>query len=410
MRYFLNSRSARGTLSDVQQTQATPGSQTSLREANRARVVSAVQQHGSLTQVELAGITGLSRASVSNIVTELAELGVLDTSPSIRSGRRARLVTIARTVGLVGGIDVGSRTMRVALSDASLQIVATEVLPLASDHRADLSLQRAAMLVGEMVESVGGSGDELLAIGVGVPAPVDVAHGRVSSTGLLRGWDGAAVTDQLSAALHVPVAVDNNSNLGALAEARFGAAVGCDPVAYVRLSGTVGAGLVLNGQVLHGRRGTAGELGHVVIDPHGAVCRCGNRGCLETVVGAAGLLHMLRASHGNVTLEDVIARALQGDVGCQRAIADTGRTLGAAIANLCNLFDPEMVVIGGRLAEAGEILLEPLRGAVDQHTLRSTLGSPAVVAAEFGAEAELRGALAAALDRARELGRLGVPA
>ncbi|MEJ1154699.1 ROK family transcriptional regulator [Microbacterium marmarense] len=392
----------------VQHTQAATGSQTSLREANRARVVGAVQQHGSLTQVELAGITGLSPASVSNIVTELADAGILDTSPSIRSGRRARLVTLARSIGVVAGIDVGARSMSVALADTSMRILATETLPLAPDHRADMSLQRAAMLVHELVESVDASADELLAVGVGVPVPVDVSSGMVSSTSLLLGWDGAAVADVLATVLRAPAAVDNHANLGALAEARYGAGVGRDPVVYVSVSHTMSAGIVVDGKLLHGRRGAAGELGHMIVDERGAVCRCGNRGCLETVAGSAALLRMLSVSHGHLTLDDVIARGLDGDPGCQRAIADTGRSLGAAIATVCNLIDPDIVVIGGDLVASGELLLAPLREAVQHNTLASSSGYADVVAAEFGREAELRGTLAAALDRARALGVLGV--
>ncbi len=392
----------------VSQSRATPGSQTSLREANRARVVRAVQQHGSLTQIELAGITGLSPASVSNIVTELADSGVLDTSPSIRSGRRARLVTLARSIGLVAGIDVGSRSMRVAVADTSLQVLATEHLPLAHDHRADMGLQRAAMLVGELVQSVGASGDELLAVGVGVPAPVDVDRGVVSSSALLRGWDGAAVTDMLDGMLHVPISIDNDANLGALAEARYGAAVGYDPVAYIRASHTIGGGIVIGGRILHGRSGSAGELGHIVVDVNGAVCRCGNRGCLETVAGSAAVLKMLSTSHGHLTLDDVVAKAIAGDTGCRRAIADTARHIGMAAATLCSLVDPQIVVIGGRLAEAGELFLSPLRAATEQHVLPSQAGPPVIALAEFGLEAELRGALVTALDRAYAFGALGV--
>lgn len=398
-----------GIVLSVRHTQAMPGSQTSLREANRARIVSAVQQHGALTQVELAGITGLSPASVSNIVTELSDAGVLDTSPSIRSGRRARLVTLARATGLVAGIDVGARTMRVALSDTSMQILATETLPLAPDHRADLGLQRAGMLVEEMIDAVGATNDELLAVGIGVPAPVDVRTGSVTSTSLLRGWDGAAVDQILHGVLGVPVAVDNDANLGALAEARYGGGVGRDSVLYVHASHTIGAGIVLNGHLLRGRQGSAGELGHVTVNPDGAVCRCGSRGCLETVAGSSAILAMLRTSHGALTLEDVITKALQGDLGCRRALSDTGRYLGAAVANACTLLDPDIVIVGGLVTEAGPIVMDAVRAAVEAHVLPSADGPPDVVRSEFGEEAELRGALTAALDLARERGALGVP-
>ncbi|BDZ42379.1 hypothetical protein GCM10025865_16780 [Paraoerskovia sediminicola] len=245
----------------VRTDRVTPGSQTSLREANRARIVGAVQQRGSLTQVELAGTTGLSPATVSNIVKELTASGVLSTAPSTRSGRRAQLVTLARSLGLVAGVHFGARSMRVSLADASLRVIGEERMPLAPDHRADAGIRRAVMLIEEMAASVEAAAGELLAVGVGVPAPVDVRTGTVSSNGLLRGWDGAEVGTEFAAALGVPVTVDNDANLGALAESRLGAGAGHDPVAYVRVSHGVGAGIVLGGRLLHGRGVRPGSSG-----------------------------------------------------------------------------------------------------------------------------------------------------
>src|SRR5690606_37244904 len=255
----------------------TPGSQTSLREANRARIVSAVQRRGSLTQVELAGVTGLSPATVSNIVKELTTAGLLHTSPTSRSGRRAQQVTLARNLGLVAGVHFGTRTLRVALADVTHRVVAEQRMPLPPDHRADAGIERAAMLVAEMVESVEATMQEVLAVGVGVPAPVDVTTGRISAVGMLRGWDGFAVPEELERRLGVPCYIDNDANLGALAEVRLGAARGRRHVVYLRASHGVGGGLVLDGEVFHGRSGTAGEIGHMTIEENGPICRCGNR-------------------------------------------------------------------------------------------------------------------------------------
>lgn len=386
----------------------TPGSQTSLREANRARIVSAVQQRGSLTQVELAGVTGLSPATVSNIVKELTVLGVLHTAPTSRSGRRAQQVTLARNLGLVAGVHFGTRSMRVALSDVAHRVIAEQRMPLPPDHRADAGLDRAALLLTEMVESLDASMQEVLAVGVGVPAPVDVRTGRIATVGMLRGWDGVSVSEVLERRIGIPVHVDNDANLGALAEVRLGAARGSRHVLYLKVSHGVGGGLVLGGEVFHGRSGTAGEIGHVTLDDNGPICRCGNRGCLETFVGAPVLLAMLAASHGHLTLRDVITRAQDGDPGCRRVISDAGLHLGAAAANVCNVFDPELVVVGGQLAEAGAILLDPLRTVLAQRTVPSTAGPVDVVASELGASAEVRGALAVALDRAAIAGSMAV--
>ena len=376
----------------------TPGSQTSLREANRARIVGAVQQRGALTQVELAGVTGLSPATVSNIVKELAAAGVLTTSPTSRSGRRAHQVTLARTLGLVAGVHFGARTLRVAIADTAHKIVAEQRMPLAPDHRADIGLDRVALLLGEMFDQVGADPSELLGVGVGVAAPVDIRTGEVSTRGLLRGWDGVSVTEMLGQQIAAPVHVDNDANLGALAEARRGSARGFEHVVYIRISHGVGAGLLLDGKIFPGRSGTAGEIGHTTIDDAGPVCRCGNRGCLEMYVAAPSLLAMLEPTHGTLSMQGVLDRAAAGDLGCVRVLEDSGRHLGVAVANLCNLVDPEIVVVGGQVAAAGELLLEPLRASLARRAVPSDEGPVPVVLAEFGTQSELRGAVLLALE------------
>lgn len=383
---------------DVAKDRATPGSQTSLREANRARIVSAVQQRGSLTQVELAGVTGLSAATISNIVKELTAAGVLSTSPTSRSGRRAQEVTLARNLGLVAGVHFGERSLRVAIADVTLRVVAEQRMPLPPEHRADSSLDRAALLVQEMVDAVGADPGEVLALGVGVPAPVDVRTGEVSAPGVMRGWDEVDIRQVLARRLEVPVQVDNDANLGALAEARLGAGRDVPGLAYLRVAHGVGLGLVVDGRVLHGRSGAAGEIGHLAVEPGGAPCRCGRSGCLETVVAAPALLARLSPVHGHLTLRDVVAHALEGDREIRGVLADTGRRLGLALAAACTVVDPELVVVGGELARAGDVVLGPLREALHANVLPSTAGPVAVVPAQLGDQAEVRGALVLALD------------
>nr|MDT0666121.1 ROK family protein [Micromonospora sp. DSM 115978] len=156
--------------------------------------------------------------------------------------------------------------------------------------------------------------------------------------------------------------VDNDANLGALAELTWGAGRGASGVAYIKAATGVGAGMVVDGRIHRGHTGTAGEIGHTTVDEHGPVCRCGNRGCLETFVGTRILLDMLRASHGpDLSVLGMLALARDGDAGCQRVVADAGRAIGVAVANLCNLVNPELVVVGGDLAAAGDLLLDPLR-------------------------------------------------
>ena len=376
----------------------TPGSQTSLREANRARIVASLKRHGHLTQVELAGSTGLSPATVSNIVKELAASGVLNTAVTSRSGRRATEVTLARQLGLVAGLHFSSRHLRVAISDVGRTIVVENHVPLALDHRHDRELDRAALLLSDMLESVNASFDDLLAVGMAVPVPIDSRNGMVATPGLLRGWDNVPIAESLRTRIEVPVFVDNEANLGGLAEVRFGAARGADVAAYIEVGHSISAGLLIDGALFRGVTGKAGQIGHVTIDENGPICRCGGRGCLDTLASGPALLELFRDDPGMQRMSDLLVMAEAGDASARRVIADAGRHIGTAAASLCNLFDPQLLVLGGELSQAGETLLAPLRHALERSALAGRDGVPEVVQGELGDRAELLGCLALAIE------------
>lgn len=376
----------------------TPGSQTSLREANRARIVESLKHHGHLTQVELAGATGLSPATVSNIVKELSASGIVLTSVASRSGRRAVEVTLARQAGLVAGFHFSARHLRIAVSDVDRTVVAENHVPLALDHKHDNELDRATLLLGDMVESLDASITDLLAVGVALPAPLDTRTGMISTPELMRGWEGIVVADELSARIQCPVFVDNEANLGGLAELRGGAARGAQGLAYLRVGHSISSGLLFAGSIFHGVSGKAGQIGHVTIDENGPICRCGSRGCLDTLAGGPALLELFRGDPGMQRINDLRVRADGGDASAKRVIADAGRHIGIAAASLCNLFDPEIIVVGGELALAGETLLAPMRHALERSALAAPGGVPPIVQAALGERSEVLGCLALAID------------
>ncbi len=376
---------------------AASGSLSSLREANRALVVETVRRYGGLTQVELAAATGLSTATVSTLVRELLAAGVVETTTTTRSGRRAQLVTLAKQVGLAIGVQIGHRHMRIVLSDFAYDVVAEQTLPLPPDHRVDTCLDRAALLAVDMLERVGSGLQDVIAIGVGVPAPVDASTGMVSVRGTMRGWDEVHLGHVLHKRLGRPVFVDNDANLGALAESVLGASREYRDSIFVRASHGIGAGIVIAGRVHRGFAGTAGEIGHVQVDPAGDICRCGSRGCLDTIVGAQALIEPLRTNLGSVALRDVIQLAVEGDPGCQQVIADAGAQIGAVVAGLGMAVNPQCIVVGGELAETGEVLLGPLREAVRRRVLLNQIAPLEVVPAELGQRAEVLGAVLLAI-------------
>ncbi|MFB7463172.1 ROK family protein [Streptomyces sp. NPDC056224] len=376
----------------------TPGSQSSLHRANLERVVRAVRLAGSLTQAEIARATGLSAATVSNIVRELKDGGTVEVTDTSAGGRRARSVSLSGDAGIVIGVDFGHTHLRVAVGNLAHQVLAEEAEPLDVDASWVEGFDRAEALVGRLIAGIGVSLDKVIGVGLGVPGPIDVESGTLGSTAILPGWAGINPRQELSQRLGVPVYVDNDANLGALGELVWGSGRGVKDLAYIKVASGVGAGLVINGQIYRGPGGTAGEIGHITLDESGPVCRCGNRGCLETFAAARYVLPLLQGSHGpELTMERVVELAREGDPGCRRVITDVGRHVGSGVASLCNLLNPSRVVLGGSLAEAGELVLAPIRESVGRYAIPSAARQLSVLTGSLGGRAEVLGALALVL-------------
>ncbi|MFJ9645926.1 ROK family transcriptional regulator [Streptomyces sp. NPDC004244] len=376
----------------------TPGSQSSLHRANLERVVRAVRLAGSLTQAEIARSTGLSAATVSNIVRELKDGGTVEVTDTSSGGRRARSVSLSGDAGIVIGVDFGHTHLRVAVGNLAHQVLAEETAPMDVDASWAEGFDRAEALVGRLIEGIGVGLEKVIGVGLGVPGPIDVESGTLGSTAILPGWAGINPRQELARRLGVPVYVDNDANLGALGELVWGSGRGVKDLAYIKVASGVGAGLVINGQIYRGPGGTAGEIGHITLDESGPVCRCGNRGCLETFAAARYVLPLLQGTHGpELTMERVVELAREGDPGCRRVIADVGRHVGSGVANLCNVLNPSRVVLGGSLADAGELVLTPIRESVGRYAIPSAARQLSVLTGSLGSRAEVLGALALVL-------------
>ncbi|MFD2081119.1 Sugar kinase of the NBD/HSP70 family, may contain an N-terminal HTH domain [Actinopolymorpha cephalotaxi] len=362
-------------------------------------MLAAVRAHGVLSQAEIARITGLSPASVSNIVHQLADADAVELSPGIRGGRRAQEVRVRSDGGLVVGLDFGHRHIRVAVSDLRFVVRAERRVECDVGASALSALAVAERLVGELLDEIGTTRCGVRAVGLGLPAPMGPDGGTLAAWPILPSWATIDPARHLAKRLGAPVYADNDANLGARGELYFGAGRGVSDLAYIKAATGLGAGLVVAGNVYRGFAGSAGEIGHLTIDEMGPVCSCGNRGCLETMVGAPYLLELIRHSHPDVrTVEQLVTCALAGDGGCRRVVADAGRHIGFVAANLCNVVNPERVVVGGDLAAAGDLLLEPLRSAMPRYAVVTVASTP-VVAALTGERAEVLGALVLAVEQ-----------
>jgi predicted NBD/HSP70 family sugar kinase len=261
-------------------------------------------------------------------------------------------------------------------------------------------MAKAAELVERVLERSGTDRERVLGVGMGIPGPVHEA-GLVGSSAILPGWAGTTPEAHMRELLEMPVHVGNDANLGAIAEFTWGAGQSVASFVYLKLATGIGAGIMLDGRLFEGVGGTAGEIGHTTIDETGDICRCGNRGCLETYAGAGAIASLLSRSFGEeLDADAVVRRASEGDAGCRRALADAGRHIGVAVANLCNLVNPERIVVGGSMGRAGSLLLEPLRESVSMRAIPSAAEDVEIVPGELGERAELLGAVALVLQEA----------
>jgi predicted NBD/HSP70 family sugar kinase len=358
-----------------------------------------------ISRAEIARQTDLARSTVSEIVNALGPTGlVVETGPGpSNGGRRPIVLEFQDEARSILGVEIGASHVGAALTDLRGQVLAWK--DRSHPVRDDPVGTRA--LVIELCESCLAAGRRsgsrrLIGVGVAVPSPIDPRYPERLSEIVLPKWGQQSGLDAVQKRFRVPLFVDNDANLGALAEHTWGAGRGIDDFAYVKLATGVGSGHVIEGEIYRGATGVAGEIGHMAIDPHGAPCVCGLRGCLATMIGtpalearARALLHDYPASSlagTNPTITSIEDAALAGDPLALQLVREAAEHLGIALAGLINLMNPAMVILGGGLARLGELLLEPLRETVHRRTLVSSLAAAEIRTSELGPRAVAIGA------------------
>jgi predicted NBD/HSP70 family sugar kinase len=382
-----------------------PGSLESLRARNRARALAVLARRGAASQADIVRETGLSRTTVSSLVADLLREGVVversdsaRPTPSPGGGRPATLLSLQPSSGGFVGVDFGREIVRVAVANrAGDLLVDARSDRLEVAHEASEALAVAEAMVSRALRQADLLPDRLIGAGVAVSAPVRSDSPGFASGVIFPSWAKVNVADFFGERLGVPVHLGNDANLGALAEATFGAGRAHRNVFYVMLSEGIGGGVIIDGRIYRGQTGAAGELGHIVVNPDGQVCRCGNRGCLATVAGGAALTAALRQMYGpHMTVDELIDLSREGDPGVARLIADAGQAVGRVLAAVCGLLDPELVIIGGELAPTGQPLLDSIIASLERW-ISPASGHYPVVLGELGGKAEVLGAIALAM-------------
>lgn len=383
-----------------------------------------IWQQRRISRVEIAQQARLSRSTVSEVIAELlptgliAEVGIGES----RGGRRPIILEFRDDAAVILGVEMGATHVGVALTDLRGRILAWR--SQAHPVRTDPAGSRA--LIGELCAGCltdGAGRRPLVGIGVAVPSPIDPSRPDHLSEVVLPTWAGRLGLEPLSERFGAPLMVDNDANLGALAEHAWGAGRGVEDFAYIKVATGVGCGYVINGEIYRGATGVAGEIGHLAIAPQGKPCICGLRGCLATLVGAQALVERageLLTEYPTSSLAgrplasaDIESAALAGDPLARRIATEAAEHLGIAVAGLLNMMNPSMVVLGGDLAGLGELLLAPVRETVRRRTLVSLVTAADLRTSELGPQSVAIGAatmvLKEALANCRLLGAVEVP-
>lgn len=362
-----------------------------LRKTHEEIVLSKLRAEGPMSRARLMRDTGLSRTTLFAIISELMERRVVvESGPAEyrpqQRGRPATLVSLDPDAGLLIGIDLGRRRIRVAVANAARQIVATAADDTAADADEGEQADLAVALVRKACEGEGVRLDALDAVGVGLVGVLDAPDRR------------RRAVEALEAAFDVRVEADNNARLAALAERAWGAARSAEDIVFVRWSVGLGGGFISGGRLLRGAHGAAGELGHVSVDPAGPRCHCGGRGCLEERIGVPALLAAIAAKGVRLTgTDDLLGAARSRVPAVTGVVVEAARTLGTVLAGAVVQLDPERVVVGGDLAALGGLVLDPIRSAITELALPGTRRAVDVVPADLGPAASAMGAIALVL-------------
>jgi predicted NBD/HSP70 family sugar kinase len=377
-----------------------PGSQSALRLSNQQRILSNLVSSGPTTQADIARNTGLSAATVSNIVKVLVDRGLVSTSPTTSSGRRASLVSLSSDDGAVSvGIDFGRRHVRIIVATLDYRVVAEKFVEIPLGYTAAEALDIAANLLASTLGQAGVKRSAVLGVGVGIPGPIDRRTGTVVKGAILPEWVGVTV-GMVEESFELPVHLENDANLGALSEATWGPHAGKSSIVFVKVGTGIGAGLILNGVPYAGNIGLTGEIGHTPIHEHGLLCRCGNRGCLETVASTTIMIELLsRTLERPVRTADIVRLVLEGDERAIRVVEEAGFAVGRSIASIANLVNPQTIIVGGPLADLGEMLLRPIRNGLERYAVPMIVETTELVMSSLGERAEALGGAALVLQQ-----------
>ncbi|MBI9049842.1 MAG: ROK family transcriptional regulator [Anaerolineaceae bacterium] len=388
-----------------------------LLNASEAEVIRALRKTRNVSRTDIAEITGWSKAKTSQAVNSLVEKGYLvDVEEGAsQGGRKPRILRFNRDMGYIMGVDLGATSIDIALADIDGNVLQRICEPADVRNKPEDVLGRCCTLINELVQLQGCQVAEVLGIGVGVSGPVDFHRGVLVAPPLMPHWENFDIRSFFQQTLpNAYVIVDNDVNVMALGEQRYGDAIGLDHFLFVKIGTGIGSGIISNGKIHRGANGCAGDIGHICVDKQGPICHCGNRGCLEAMAAGPAIVqnaleavkhgespfmrHIMEINDDILTPEQVSAACREGDEAALRIIRNSGQMIGDVLAGLVNFFNPSQIFIGGGISNFGNHLLVSIRRAVLHRSLPLATTHLQINFSKTGSDAGIRGVIALALE------------
>jgi glucokinase-like ROK family protein len=385
-----------------------------VRNLNKYTVLDLIRfTPGGISRVEIAHRINLSRAAVTAIVNDLLATSLVREAESrnVHSGRPPIVLEVNAERGYVVGVDFGATHLNILVADISARILEEVEFALDIQDGPEACLAEADKRVRELLIKAGIAFTDVLAFGVDVPGPIVTEAGMVVAPPIMPGWDRYPIRDTLEKKWERPVSINNDAEMGVLGEWASGAGRGERDLVFIKVGTGIGAGLLIDGQIYRGVTGSAGEIGHLTIDENGPLCACGNHGCLEAIAGGRAIAQQAQQAvlkgqrthlsdfHPveSITARDVATAARRGDLLSQQILTRAGTHIGIAIAGLVNMFNPGMIIIGGGVAQTGDIILEPIRQAVQRRSLPAATRIVRITTSMLGRRSSSMGAVIQAI-------------
>jgi glucokinase-like ROK family protein len=365
-----------------------------------------------ISRAEISRQLDLSRSTVTEIIKELIPTGLIAEVGSGESsgGRKPIMLQFKDDAKVILGIDIGATHVSVAMTNLRGKLLFWKEKDYPVRENVEGTFKVIDELCNDCLSTLNHRSDTLLSIGVAVPSPVDPIRPEYLSETIIPAWHGKSGLERLREKYGVPVYLDNDANLGALAEHWWGAGKDVNDLIYIKISSGIGAGFVFGGKIYRGSKGIAGELSHMPIDPNGRLCGCGLRGCLATVISAWALKERVRALsvlhpesvliNGDPGISDIENAALNYDPLAIQVVSESTTYLTSAITSLVNLMNPDMIIIGGSLSRLGELVINPIQKKIDSCALVSSVAKTKLVTSTLGSKGIAIGAATLAIEQA----------